>query len=113
VGRDPVSPSSVIHARGLLYDSRLASALFKLSAHIVDAVVVIQQGMRPSSVIVSVPAYERLVYGNAPWHGKPLPLMHLPLTLAHRVCRTPTRDYRPAPWENDDGVPPAVWGGEQ
>jgi hypothetical protein len=37
-----------------------------MAAHIVDAVMVIQQGMRPSPVIVGVPADERLVHGYAP-----------------------------------------------
>ena len=49
----------------------------------VDAVVVIQRCMRPSSVIVGGPAYERLVHGYASWHGRPLTLRLLPLALAN------------------------------
>jgi hypothetical protein len=55
------------------------------SAHIVDAVVVIQQGMRPSSVIVGVPAFELLVHRYAPWPSKPAAVLGQPLLALREV----------------------------
>jgi hypothetical protein len=47
--------------------------------------MVIQQGMRPTSVIVGVPAYEPLAHVYEPWPSKPATVLGQPLLALREV----------------------------